>query len=100
MALVLLHEPFISSPELECESYARVSVAVNATLAAVQKLCATSFDFGLLHPQLFLNWLVSIQELVMAVTMLSFGLVLTLHYFDKFSRSLPLYFAGRWSNDL
>lgn len=62
-ALVLLHEPFITSPELECESYGKVSVAVNGTLAAVQKLRATSFDFGLLHPQLFLCWLVSKIEI-------------------------------------
>lgn len=76
LALIYLHEPFLASTSL-CSirvdkpenappppaSNERVMLAVKRVLEIVHALLNSSFDFALLHPQMFLTWSVAARML-------------------------------------
>lgn len=66
LALIYLHEPFLNPTILCTLEYSekighasanrRILMAVDRVLTSVHQLMNSSFDFALLHPQVFLTW--------------------------------------------
>ncbi|KAK0522382.1 hypothetical protein OC842_006479 [Tilletia horrida] len=68
LATILLHENFVSLSDRTSYSNVRTEQATKAVLQTIYELLATSFDFNLLHPYIYMAWTIAARMICRELT--------------------------------
>ncbi|KAL9935449.1 hypothetical protein V8E36_005797 [Tilletia maclaganii] len=68
LATIMLHENFVSLSDRTSYSNIRTEQATKAVLQTIYELLASSFDFNLLHPFIYMSWTIAARMICRELT--------------------------------